>query len=191
MYKLLFEEQDGWRAVCIRTAQLFSIFPLIFVFLRFIGNFLPRLTLPSCELDDSIANIFLVFVFVLIIFCITLLIYSFGRHKFKNYVSILLLVSAISAAYFIQEAGYIRDDARQARCAARTVDEAIVACRANPRVLRKGYHGSYPKLILVAPGNTDAAWDCLERWGLANGSTSLTIDESVYIEYRKSHKSDK
>lgn len=77
---------------------------------------------------------------------------------------------------------------RQSACAQRSLHEALAVCKMNRAHYREGIdeHG-YRTVTLIAPGETDKAWDCLWRWTLYNGSVSTKIDESVYEHYRRVH----
>jgi hypothetical protein len=77
---------------------------------------------------------------------------------------------------------------RQAACARRGLQEAMVGCGADRSHYRQGVEGyGYKTLTLIAPGSTDDAWSCLWTWAIYNGSVSLKVDESVYEHYRRAH----
>ncbi|MGH6615819.1 hypothetical protein [Sphingomonas sp.] len=74
----------------------------------------------------------------------------------------------------------------QQACAHQTLEQAVAACRADRSVYRAGRSpDGFPTFTLVAPGNTDHAYDCLWRWSIHKGSVEINVDESVYEEYRR------
>ncbi len=96
---------------------------------------------------------------------------------------------AIPAAALAFHWAVAADDARaQQQCRAETLQQAVARCRVDLKVYRPGRDSNgYRTLTLVAPGETDRAWNCLERWAMYNGKVSIQIDESVYEQYRARH----
>jgi hypothetical protein len=81
------------------------------------------------------------------------------------------------------------DAGRQSACAKRSLTQARASCGVDAAHYRAGkdQYGN-ATLTLVAPGTTDGSWNCLSNWATHNGSVSLLIDESVYEEYRRTHR---
>lgn len=82
------------------------------------------------------------------------------------------------------------NEQQQAACAARSLPEAMAACRSNTAHYRfsTSSEGS-ATLTLMAPGTTDRAWNCLTNWTYhAEAAPSLKIDESVYAAARRRAK---
>ncbi|MET0308652.1 MAG: hypothetical protein ABW023_08095 [Sphingomonas sp.] len=73
------------------------------------------------------------------------------------------------------------DRVLQAKCSQWSLEEAFRQCRANPAwyVAGRDEHGNR-KLVLTAPGNTDAAYSCLTDWSNGGGGVQIEIDRSVH-----------
>jgi hypothetical protein len=71
-------------------------------------------------------------------------------------------------------------------CAKWSVHEAMKQCGSSPDEYRaqKGVDG-YDELWLVAPGETDQAFQCMSNWSSRSGAVSIKIDESVYQRNRR------
>ncbi|WP_143146591.1 hypothetical protein [Novosphingobium sp. NDB2Meth1] len=100
---------------------------------------------------------------------------------------IALLLPVLAACAY--EATEPLETARQKKCAAQTLPEAIASCRANPSHYRLGKSPSgFATVTLHAPGTTDRSWSCLEDWAARNGKYSMVIDESVYAAARAAYQ---
>ena len=94
-------------------------------------------------------------------------------------------------ALLIQNAAIDYEASRQRKCENRSLTQAMASCGANPSHYRREtkryeYDDNYEfdVLTLVAPGTTDAAWQCLNQWSAYHGSVSIYIDKSVYDQAR-------
>lgn len=105
-----------------------------------------------------------------------------GRPGIRAFL-IVVAIPALALSLDWQQARWNADS--QQKCERQTLEQAVAACHANLSVYRAGRDQyGYRTLTLVAPGYTDQAWSCLERWADHNGSASLKIDESVYEQAR-------
>lgn len=97
-----------------------------------------------------------------------------------------LAVSVPTLLFGIQHLVINQNMQQQAACTARSLSEAMAACRAKPMHFRRGTTSEgFATLTLVAPGTTDRAWQCIERWTYhAYAAPSLIIDDSVYTAAR-------
>ena len=104
-------------------------------------------------------------------------------------VTLVVALSIPAASWLLHDQAARWDNAKQKECRARPVEQAMTFCRANPRFYQQGKskYGNVT-MTLIAPGETDAAWDCLAKWNMWNGSVSFKVDESVYEAYRKAYQ---
>lgn len=181
----LVQERQGWHAAAIRSATVLSAIASLYLFAILAIEYLPKYGLPPCESPTNLLVVRHGLEALLIIISILLLI-RVGRRP--NYATLLAAFMAVVGAGLIQEIGNRYDVLRQQKCESRSLDEAMKACAANPAVYLRGTdHNGYGTLTLIAPGNTDGAWNCLNDWGLYNGDISFKVDESVYQAYRNAN----
>lgn len=181
----LVQERQGWHAAAIRSATVLSAISSLYVFAMLAGEYLPRFGLPPCASPTNLLAVGHGLEAVLLVISILLLIRVSRR---PTYATLLAALMALAGAGLIQEIGNRYDALRQQKCESRSLDEAMKACAANPAVYRRGTdHNGYGTLTLIAPGNTDGAWNCLNDWGIYNGGISFKVDESVYQAYRNAH----
>jgi len=105
-----------------------------------------------------------------------------SRANVRSLLGALALPAFALAFYAIMAAG---DAQAQQQCKAETLEQAAARCRIDLSVYRRGRdeYGN-PIYALVAPGETDQAWDCLNRWAMHNRSISMTVDPSV-VQHRE------
>ena len=100
-----------------------------------------------------------------------------------------LVIGAAMPALVFAAHGAIDDwsAARQASCASRTLSEAMDHCEADPSHFVKSRNAQGREVVsLIAPGRTDLAWRCLQRWAdYAEHPPKLSIDQSVYEAARQ------
>lgn len=150
------------------------------------GAFLSELSFlarPPCQEDSNLANIaWLALPFALMLsFWLQLKAFKKPRYLVVT-MAVLIPIAAWSAHALARQ----WNTSQQKQCEVRPLGEAMHVCRANAAVYREGrdQHG-YTTMTLIAPGTTDKAFACLERWALWNGAVTFKIDESVYRAYRR------
>lgn len=179
-------QQQGWHGIAIRMIGLLGAPLILYVLGKLALDYAPSLGLAPCEKRDGFTLTAHGLQAILIVVGIWLQVRLFRR---PCYASLILAILVPLTAWLIQHAADDRDASRQQQCAARPLAAAMKACRANPIHYRqeKDQYG-YTVLKVIAPGTTDEAWSCLGRWSDRNGKVSLKVDESVYREYRRTHK---
>ncbi|QZD90434.1 hypothetical protein K3148_03310 [Qipengyuania aurantiaca] len=170
--------RDSLHLYEISSASLIVAALLLFVAGRLALDYLPRFGLPACERPDGVFHAFRG--------CVAVLVLSgFGLQlRLRNNPSLLRLALATVvslAALGVQEAADWHEAREQERCRSRTLPQATKVCQVDPAHLRlgKSKYGT-PVLSLVSPGNTGAAWNCLQDWATYQNDVSLVIDEGVY-----------
>jgi hypothetical protein len=117
-----------------------------------------------------------------------LLIQACRKNSWQDFGMALIIVAAF---IFLSALAYKFNDRNQKLCAKRDWSEAAKYCEANVEYYRRSTDESgYEVYTLQAPGTTDDAWDCLQRWQTHNGTVSLEVDESVYEAARARHSAD-
>lgn len=167
-------------AVSATTLLLISPLSIMAIFLSY--------GIPPCTDDSAAIDAQLWFAFVCFFSAV-----SFAIAAANGRVAWAMIATSLTAtAFAVLLSVWVYNDRIQASCKAWTLEEALVQCRAHPAHYRiethPGQNGSsaYRTLRLVAPGDTDAAWRCLESWSnhAAEGADP-TIDESVYEQHRR------
>jgi len=181
----LAQGRQGWHAAAIRSATVLGTISSLYVFVMLAGEYLPRYGLPPCASPTNLLAVRHGLEALLLVLSILLLIRVYRR---PTYATLLAAFMVLAGAGLIQEIGNRYDALRQQKCESRSLDEAMKACVANPAVYQRGTDDNgYGTLTLIAPGNTDESWNCLNDWGLYNGGTSFKVDENVYQAYRNAH----
>jgi len=183
---------QGFSALAIRAASLPGVGLLIYVAGRLALDYVPKLAKAPCESADRLYHIANGIEAILLVVGLLLQIWVLRRPSLR------LLVGAIAVpivALLVQNAAIDHENLRQQKCEMRTLPQAMASCGANPAHYRREtkrfeYDVSYEfeVLTLVAPGTTDAAWQCLKNWSAYHGSVSINVDESVYDQPRSTMK---
>ncbi|QOV94162.1 hypothetical protein [Novosphingobium sp. ES2-1] len=159
------------------TGYLYLLYSLAVTFLRY--------GLPPCESDEAVfwsrmacsVGLFLGG---------TLLFLPRKSSGFRCAVAVGLPTVLCGVQYLVIN----HNEQQQAACAARSLPEAMAACRSNTAHYRFSTSSEgFATLTLIAPGTTDRAWNCLTNWTYhAESAPSLKIDESVYAAARRRAK---
>lgn len=167
-------------ALAILTA--FASCTMFFAFLASLIWFFFRLGLPPCA-EESTA--YLLSQLLVPVTCLISTVWLGVLVRWPNGWHMLIAPTLPAAALLIVWGLSVLDARTQRRCEAQTLTQAKASCRINPAVYRDGRdHYGNATLTLTAPGTTDLAHYCLERWAMHNGAVSLIIDESVYQQAR-------
>lgn len=174
--------RQGFSALVVRAAALLGVGLLLYVAGRLALDYAPSFGMAPCESAGRLYHILNGLEAILLVIGLFAQICVFRRPSLR------LLVGAIAApalALLIQNAAIDHETSRQQKCKNRSLPQAMASCGANPAHYRRGTgRYGYVVLTLVAPGTTDAAWSCLNRWSDHNGSVSINVDESVYDHAR-------
>lgn len=176
---------QGWHGIVTRMIGLLGAMLTFYVMGKLAIEYAPSLGLAPCEYLDGFTLTAHGLQAILIGVGIWLQVRLFRR---PSYPTLVFAILVPLTAWLIQHVANDRDAFRQQQCAARPLAAAMNACGASPIHYRqeKDQYG-YVVLKVIAPGTTDEAWACLERWSDHNGKISLKVDESVYREYRRTH----
>jgi glucose dehydrogenase len=149
-------------------------------------EYVPRMGRAPCEDPDGFTLTAHGLQAILIVVGVWLQVRLLRR---PSYASLIPAILVPLTACLIQHVADDREASRQQQCAARPLAAAMKACGANPIHYRQNKDQSgYTVLTVIAPGTTDQAWSCLERWSIHNGEVALKVDESVYRQYRRTNK---
>lgn len=183
---------QGFSALAIRAASLPGVALLLYVAGRLALDYVPKLAKAPCESADRLYHLSNGLEAVLLVVGLLLQICVLRRPNLR------LLVGAVAVpimALLVQDAAIDHENSRQQKCEMRTLPQAMAFCGADPAHYRREkkrfeYDVSYEfeVLTLVAPGTTDAAWQCLNNWSAYHGSVSINVDESVYDQPRSTMK---
>lgn len=174
--------QQGFPALAIRAAALLGVGLLLYVAGRLAFDYVPKFGMAPCETADKLYHISNGLEAILLVVGLLIQIQVLRSPNLRLFVGAM---AAPVLALLVQNAAIDHENLRQQKCENRSLPEAMASCGANPAHyrLRTSRYG-YDQLTLVAPGRTDAAWSCLQRWSHHNGSVSLNVDESVYNQRR-------
>ncbi|PKP96815.1 MAG: hypothetical protein CVT74_15940 [Alphaproteobacteria bacterium HGW-Alphaproteobacteria-13] len=181
------ECKQGWHGFAIRAIALLAIPLLLIVMGRLAFEYLPRLGLPSCEEPDGLTLAAHGLEAALILVAIWLQMRMSQRPSYAVLIAVFLVPSTV---WLIQGVANDREALRQQQCAARSLDEAMMVCGADPaHYRRETYRPGFEILTVIDPRAFDRrAWSCLGRWALHSRKASVDkVDESVYREYNKAH----
>lgn len=172
MYRSALVQLAPFAAVALTLTAVASFF-LIFI----------SLGLPPCSQPSTIHTILRWSVPISFVAAAGLIVRLMFKGGWRS-TAFALFLPVITVAAYTASKPY--EAVRQNRCSAQSMQQAMASCRAAASSYRlsKDQYG-YDTLTLVAPGTTDAAWDCLWRWSLNKGSLSLEVDESVYEAARR------
>lgn len=183
---------QGFSALALRAASLPGVALLLYVAGRLALDYVPRLAKAPCESADRLYHLSNGLEAVLLVVGLLLQICVLRRANLR------LLVGALAVpimALLVQDAAIDHENSRQQKCEMRTLPQAMTFCGANPAHYRRekkrfeyDISDEFEVLTLVAPGTTDAAWQCLNNWSPYHGSVSINVDESVYDQPRSTIK---
>ena len=172
----------GLSALAIRAAALLGVGVLLYVAGRLALDYVPRFGRVPCESTDKRYHISNGLEAILLVLGLLLQMWVLRRPNLRL---LVVAVGAAALALLIQNAAVDYENSREQNCKKRSLPQAMASCRANPAHYRRGKDRyGYDVLTLVAPGSTDAAWQCLNEWSGYNGAVSIKVDESVYDQAR-------
>ncbi|WP_334184482.1 hypothetical protein [Novosphingobium sp.] len=141
--------------------------------------------LEPCQSDDLMQATSRIALPLAFLAAARLLIRACRKNSWQDFGIALAIVVAF---IFLSALTYKLNESNQRLCAKRSWSEAAKYCEANMNYYRRSTDAyGYAVYTLQAPGTTDDAWDCLQRWKTHNGTVSLEIDESVHEAARAHH----
>lgn len=170
--------RQGSSALAIRATALIGLGLLFYAAGRLAFDYVPRFGMAPCESADRLYHLSNSLEAILLGVGLLFQIWVWRRPNLR------LLVGALAItilALLVQNTASDRETSRQQKCENRSLSQAMTSCGATPAHYRRrtDQYGN-DLLTLVAPGTTDAAWSCLNRWSDHNGSVSIDVDETVY-----------
>jgi hypothetical protein len=132
---------------------------------------------PPCENDDWLQIVSHIVLPVAFAVAAGLMIWAASKN-IQRYFFAACAIAII--ALLTTWLAYQYDARNQKACAKRSLSEAVKACKADPKYVRRGVspYGN-PTFTLISPGDTYEVTNCLQHWSVYNGSISLVVGQSV------------
>jgi len=144
--------------------------------------------LAPCQSDNLMQTISRIALPLAFLAAARLLIQACRKNSWQAFSVALVIVAAFIS---LTALAYRYNDRVQSQCTKRDWSEAAKYCKANVQYYRRSTDKyGFEVYTLQAPGTTDDAWRCLQRWKTHNGVVSLEVDESVYEAARASHSAN-